>query len=246
MYLRPVILSLALVASHALLLDATAQVISDHTTRVVVEHEGWQLIGDFYVPPTEGAYPAVLMVNQAAGDRTVYHELAQHLAARGIASLRIDLRGHGESINLGRFVPGEHPRSPLIWNAEADVAAAHAFLRSQPRIDHERIGIVGASYSGEEMAEAGRMHGYAQTYAVLSPGSFSEASILGIDTSEATWLFITAKDDAYLQDITAAVQMQSQTAEIIIIPGTAHATNILAARPTMAERIAIWLTEQLQ
>jgi hypothetical protein len=34
--------------------------------------------------------------------------------------------------------------------------------------------------------------------------------------------------------------------ELIILPGTEHATRILEARPDMAERIAIWLSGQLQ
>jgi hypothetical protein len=39
---------------------------------------------------------------------------------------------------------------------------------------------MGASYSGEELAEAGRIIGYVQAYVELSPGSFSDESIDGI------------------------------------------------------------------
>ena len=176
----------------------------------------------------------------------VYKELALQLAARGIASLRLDLRGHGESTNLGRFVPGERQRSPLIWDAEVDVTAAHQYLRSHARIDGDRIGIVGASYSGEEMAEAGRVDGYAQGYVTLSPGSFSEESIESIDASGVPWLFIISKNERYLQEITAMLQAQSQTVEIVIVPGARHATDILEAHPDMAERIAVWLAQRLR
>ena len=72
-------------------------------TRVVIESRGWQLIGDLCIPGSEKRCPAVLLLNKAAGDRTVYDELARQLAARGIASLRLDLPGHGESVNLGRL-----------------------------------------------------------------------------------------------------------------------------------------------
>ena len=120
-------------------------------------------------------------------------QLAQQLAARGIASLRLDLPGHGESTNLGRFIPSEVDeagREQMIWESNIDVAAAHQFLKNYPGIDPDRIGMIGGSYSGEEMAEAGREHGYAQAYVELSPGSFTEASIQSIDTSEVPWLFI--------------------------------------------------------
>ena len=88
----------------------------------------WKLVGDLRKPVEGSHVPAVIMLNKAAGDRTVYSELAERLAARDIGSIRLDLRGHGESVNLGRFIPGEVPRSPLIWDSEADVMAAMAYL----------------------------------------------------------------------------------------------------------------------
>ncbi len=96
------------------------------------------------------------------------------------------------------------------------------------------------------MAEAGRVEGYAQGYVTLSPGSFSEESIEGIDASGVPWLFITSKNERYLQEITAMLQAQSQTVEIVIVPGARHATDILEAHPDMAERIAVWLAQRLR
>ena len=226
--------------------EGVAQDTLPTETRIVVESGGWQLVGDLLLPASGRPSPAVLLLNKADGDRTVYEELARALAARDIASLRLDLRGHGESTNLGRFVPGEHERSPLIWDSEVDVTAAHEYLRSHPRIDGNRIGIVGGSYSGEEMAEAGREQGYAQAYVALSPGSFSETSILAIDPSNIPWLFIVSNNERFLREITASVREHSRTVEVVIVPGTEHATNILVAHPDMAERIAVWLTQRLR
>ena len=221
-------------------------VAPDTETRVVIENDGWELVGDLRLPVADGPVPAVLMLNKAAGDRTVYRELAEQLASRGIASLRLDLRGHGESTNLGRFVPGEVPHDPLIWDSEADVIAAHRYLMDLDAIDSDRIGMVGGSYSGEEMAEAGRLFQYAQAYVELSPGSFTDESIAAIDTSGVPWLFIASKNERHLKEITAAVRAESETVEMIILPGTEHATRILEARPDMAERIAVWLAQRLQ
>ena len=244
--MKTAVLGLLLLCHGCLFQQAAAQESAIEETRIKIENEGWELVGDLLLPASEGPLPAVLMLNQAAGDRTVYKELALQLATRGIASLRLDLRGHGESTNLGRFVPGERQRSLLIWDAEVDVIAAYQYLRSHARIDGDRIGIVGASYSGEEMAEAGRVEGYAQGYVTLSPGSFSEESIEGIDASGVPWLFITSKNERYLQEITAMLQAQSETVEIVIVPGARHATDILEAHPDMAERIAVWLAQRLQ
>jgi len=218
--------------------------------RVVVESRGWQLVGDLRVPgESDEPCAAVLMLNKAAGDRSVYRALAAQLADRGIASLRLDLPGHGESTNLDRFVPGEsseQARETMIWESDRDVTAAQRFLAGRPGIDPNRIGIVGASYSGEEMAEAGRLRGRAQAYVALSPGSFSDESIRDIDASGVPWLFVASREERHLQEITAAVQERSRTVEMILLPGTEHATNILVAHAEIAERIAVWLASRLR
>ncbi len=231
----------------ALFLLAAAGPLPGQETRVVIPSRGWRLIGDLRLPASSEPAPAVLMLNQAAGTRAAYTELAAQLAVRGIASLRLDLPGHGESTNLGRFVPGEVLRSPMIWDAEVEVAAALEFLRAHPRIDRTRLAAVGGSYSGEEMAESGRIHGYVQAYVALSPGSFSDESIRGIDASGVPWLFIVSRDERYLREITAAVREASLTVELQIVPGTAHASDpAVRRRPgapplsTAAPHIPAW------
>lgn len=222
--------------------------LADQETTITLKSAGWELIGDLRIPDSSSRVPAVLLLNKAAGDRKVYRDLAERLAERGFASLRLDLRGHGESTNLGRFVPGEiddQTRELLIWNSDIDVFAGHQYLMSHTRIDPERIGVVGASYSGEEMAEAGRKNGYAQAYAALSPGSFSEESITAMDESKVPWLFIVSRQERFLHEIAASVQSTTQAVEILYIPGSEHATRILESRPDVSERLAIWLAAQL-
>lgn len=187
----------------------------------------------------------MLLLNKAAGDRTAYADLAHRLGERGIASLRLDLRGHGESTNLGRFVPYAEPRSALIWDAESDVRAAHRFLARHEGIDSTRIGVVGGSYSGEEMAEAGRRWGYARAYVAVSPGSFSDESIDAIDPSGVPWLVIASTDERHLHEVMAALQARSHGAEILFVPGTRHASDILEHRPDVAERVTVWLAAHL-
>jgi dienelactone hydrolase len=220
---------------------------AEQQERVTVRSEGWELIGDLQVPDTLEMLPAVLLLNKAAGNRHVYQELAGHLTERGIASLSLDLRGHGDSTNLDSFVPNESDEATelMIWEAEADVIAAHEVLKAHPRIDPARIAIVGASYSGEEMAEAGRIGGFAQAYVALSPGSFSEESIAAMDESGVPWLFVVSRHERYLTDIAASVQSTTKSVEIVYLPGDAHATRVLESRHDVAERIAVWLASRL-
>jgi hypothetical protein len=67
------------------------------------------LYGSFLRPANKNSYPAVLILPEAGADRNgndadheikpdTYRELAQALAAKGIASVRIDKRGVGQSM----------------------------------------------------------------------------------------------------------------------------------------------------
>jgi len=226
---------------------AATQPARAQETRIELEIGGWRLVGDLLLPAGEGPHPTVLLLHKAAGNRTAFRDLAVHLAARRVATLRLDLRAHGESTNLGEFLPEEDMETlELLTGSDADVAAAITYLRSHPRIDGERIGVVGSSYSGEVMAEAARRTEYVQAYVALSPGSFSEGSMDAVDSSGAQWLFVNSREDRHLLWLVAELEARSKTAEIIVIAGSAHATDILEARPDITERVAIWLAYQLQ
>jgi hypothetical protein len=79
----------------------------------------------------------------------------------------------------------------------------------------------------------------------LSPGSFSDESIVGIDTSGIPWLFIASREERFLMEITAAVVAQTRTADIMLVPGRAHASDLLEDRPDLVPRIVAWLHQAL-
>jgi dienelactone hydrolase len=216
-------------------------------TRVIIENEGWKLVGDWTMPKFKQPVPAVILLNKANGDRQVYKRLAQYLGENGIASLRLDLRGHGESINRGKFVPFQENSVEVLTNTDQDIWAAIRYVKSIKGVARERIGIVGASYSGEEMAIAARKNGYAKAYAALSPGSFSEESIIAIDHSGAAWLFIKSAEERArtLKDFFSAVRQKSKTAQTLEVAGDKHATDILDSNTELAEMLAVWFKYRL-
>ena len=95
----------------------------------------WELIGDLVIPNTEEKPPVVLLLNKANGNREVYRTMANYLSDRGIASLRLDLRGHGESTNVEKFIPGIRRPDPLIWDSEVDHDCVNMKLTS-PHLDN--------------------------------------------------------------------------------------------------------------
>ena len=213
------------------------------TERVTITSGEWRIAGDLVLPQRGSDLAAVIMLNKAAGDRNAYKGLAESLALRGIASLRIDLRGHGESTNRGRFVPGEG--RAIIERSDEDVVAAHEFLKKQERIAPKRIGFVGASYSGEAMMQAARSSEYGAAYVGLSPGSLSDESIASIDREKLPWLLVVSRHERYLKEAAQAFRDQSRTGEFLEVGGTRHATDILAEHSEMADLIAEWFRIRL-
>ena len=100
--------------------------------------------------------------------------------------------------------------------------------------------------AAREMAEAGRLYGNAQAYVALSPGSFSDESIDAIDSSGIPWLFIASRDERHLHDIVASLREKSHSVELLMVPGTEHASRLLSTHPSLAERIAVWLASKLE
>ena len=146
--------------------------------------------------------------------------------------------------NISREILTETVEQAVLAG-KSDVVAAYHFLESHEAIDPSRIGVVGASYSGEETAEAGRLSGYAALYVLLSPGSLSSVSIASMGPSGVPWLFVTGQDDPFLQDITESVRTMAPSTELIVVPGTSHATDLLQEHESLAERIAGWIVLRL-
>ncbi len=106
------------------------------------------LAGTLVIPDGDGPFPAVVFVTgsgpQDRDEALMGHKpflvVADHLARRGIASLRYDDRGFGAS-------GGNHLQS-TVGDFATDVESALAFLAEQPAIDHDATGIFGHSEGG--------------------------------------------------------------------------------------------------
>ena len=217
---------------------------SQAATRTTIASDGWRLIGDYQEPgqgPGQGA--AVLLLHGALRDRRAYAPLARELSRRGLASLRLDLRGEGESTNLGRFEPGQ--ASSLLDGTERDVVAAIAWLRRQPGVDPSRVGVLGASYTGQAMALAGRSGALAAAYVALSPGSFSDESAREIDPSGRPWWFLASRDERFASRVVARIPAMSRTARVTFVEGTSHASDILSPHTMLNAEIADWFAAVL-
>ena len=225
--------------------------------RVEIESDGWVLVGDLTTPEGQPSSAFAILLHKAAGDRQAYVTMAEAMASRSIASLRIDLRGHGESINLGTFNPeiGRYfdENDPaivrnfeLISAGDQDIVSIMQWLEDEPPFSDLPLIVVGSSYTGEEMVEAAAKTKFADIYIALAPGSFSEESIAAIDPSGVPWLFVRAEIELpFFPELFTAIRDGSESAEIWLLPGEGHATDLFDHNPELHLRLINWIVERL-
>ena len=111
---------------------------------VVFDCKGQQLVGMLHLPDDHGRAPAVLLLHGFTGHKAEIHrmfvKLARKLAAHGMASLRFDFRGSGDS--AGEF------EEMTIRSQIADATEALKFLARQKKVNAKRLAIVGLSLGG--------------------------------------------------------------------------------------------------
>ena len=236
-------------------LCTNARTIADEA--ITIHSDGWALRGDLRSPVSGPARAFAILLHKAAGNRSAYKQMAETMAGSGIASLRVDLRGHGESTNIGTFEPdisryfdqddqAVAANFELIRAGDRDIIAVLHWFRGQPEYADLPLIMMGSSYTGEEMAEAGAEFGYADVYVALAPGSFSEHSIDAIDGSGAPWLFVRAEVELpFFPALFEAIRDGSESEEIWVLPGEGHATDLFDENPDLHLRLQDWINAHL-
>ncbi|GLW25149.1 alpha/beta fold hydrolase [Microbispora triticiradicis] len=118
-----------------------------HDIDLTFDSAGHRFVGTLTLPEGDGPFPAALLLpGSGPVDRDSDHrrlplkvtrELAEALAAAGIATYRYDKRGVGAS--TGEFL------ATGFLEGMTDAAAALAALRSRPEIDPSRVAVAGHS-----------------------------------------------------------------------------------------------------
>jgi len=135
-------------------LDNVAMPLNEHAVHFDVN--GQRCHGMLHLPLSGGPHPAVLMLHGFTGQRMEPHRLfvlfSRLLAEHGIASLRFDFRGSGES-------EGTFDEMTVTRELE-DVSVAHASLKSRPEVDPARVGLLGLSMGGMVAALSVKSSGF--------------------------------------------------------------------------------------
>ena len=138
------------------LADAAADLVGSMAEYGVSEsdigfsNEGQSIVGTLAVPEGEGPFPVALLLHGFTGTRhelpvlgtddTMFSRAARWLGERGVASLRIDFRGSGESDGAWE--------DTTFSGQISDAVAALDYLETLEWVDRGRISIVGLSQGG--------------------------------------------------------------------------------------------------
>lgn len=132
---------------------------------IVLENHNQKIFGILHRPIQTSHCPALLICHGLAGHKTgkyrLYVHLAKMLAEAGIAALRIDFRGSGDS---------EGDFSEMTLEGEiSDALKGLDFLHRNPHFDNSRIGLFGRSVGGTVALIAARRHGNIKSLATWAP-----------------------------------------------------------------------------
>src|SRR5438477_5885422 len=226
-------------------------------------YDGTVLKGTYFPGAKPG--PAVLLYHQSNRTRKEWDMVARQLAAAGINTLTVDVRGHGES--GGQEGRGEARKKQ--WPLDLD--AAFQYLISQPGVKRDVIGIGGAGVIGvENSVETARRHSDQVKSLVLLSGETSRDGLQFLrQASQLPELFVVADDDEYpptveameLLYITAsnsgkkfvhysaaqeAPWLWYETANAAKVPATGgHGTDMFKVHPELPGIIVNWFVTTL-
>ena len=214
--------------------------------------------------------PGVLLLHQINRTRKSWDDLAGQLAAAGINTLTLDMRGFGESGSpYTKLTDAERAQVRKMW--PGDVDTAWQYLVSQPGVKRDVIGVGGAGWFGVlHSVEVARQHAAeAKSLALLSGETLQDGLQFLRQASQLPGLFVVADDDEYpptveameLLYITAsnpgkkfvhysaaqdAPWIWYETSDVGKVPANGgHGTDLFTAHPELPGIIVDWFLTTL-
>src|SRR3989440_94955 len=159
--------------------------------------DGTILKGSYFAATKPG--PGVLLLHQSNRPRQSWDEVARQLAAAGINTLTLDMRGFGESGGTPNTKLTDEERAKVRAMRPGDVDTAWQYLVSQPGVNRDVIGLGGAgSFGVLPSVEIARRHSAEVKSLVLLSGETLQDGLQFLrQASQLPGLFVVADDDEY-------------------------------------------------
>ena len=217
--------------------------------------DGWRIAGMMHIPKIKSKVPGVVLVHGSKHEADAYGQvstpgLPQTLSQRGVATLRIDIRGRGASLGSRGF----HSMTPQQREAvRFDVEAAISFLGSQRGVKRNRIGIVAEQdTAGAAVIAGARDRGVAAF--ILISGRLSVPAKGAIASTAVPIMCLVSKEDGRgFRDMTDAyLSSKSNQSRLRVFEGLALGTTMFSTwrnefpnEQPLEEEAGIWLADRL-
>jgi dienelactone hydrolase len=211
--------------------------------------DGIQLAANFR-PAAEGSsgkVPAFICIPMLSRTKSDYDSFTELLSEVGIASLAIDVRGHGESTMGGKI--RFRSFNEKQWNeCLKDVNAAIGWLKSRPEVDQRYIGLIGASIGANFALKAGNRDDIRLVIA-LSPGLDYKGVKIEEDAAKigpkAVYIICTDGDAVAKEAADKLSQIMNPATEVKIIENEkSHGTEMFRI-PFFQEGLIRWITDNI-
>jgi dienelactone hydrolase len=210
--------------------------------------DGTALKASYFAAAKPG--PGVLLLHQCNRQRKVWDEVATQLAAAGINTLTLDLRGFGESggTRNDKRTPEEQAQTPEKNRGDIDIA--FQYLVSQAGVSKDTVGVGGASCGVNNSIQTAIRHPDQVKSLVLFSGNADiEARQFLREDRRIPLLFAVADDDEYAPMVEIVEWLFStagtEEKKFIHYQTGGHGTDMFNLHPELRGMIVDWFVTTL-
>jgi pimeloyl-ACP methyl ester carboxylesterase len=185
--------------------------------------------------------PAVLLLHGYGENRSVWNGLEQQLLTRGWAVMALDLRGHGESKSKNfRSVESSPEWRKDPHEFPVDVDPALDWIKGQPRINTQKIAVIGSDVGANLALIASGRYPEVRTVVAIRPNLDESFALAGsAQDFQPRSALIVASNQSDADRLKAIVRQPSR----ILIASHSGGTAEWTADKQVAEAIFQWLNE---
>jgi pimeloyl-ACP methyl ester carboxylesterase len=209
----------------------------------ILTPDGVPLAASWRPLPDNAGAPGVLLLHDFSRERRDWDALAAEFAAKGLATLAIDLRAHGESTKKNGTPLVISPRQMSDPNGfPRDVEAAGRWLRERS----PKTAIVGLSLGGN-LALLASAQGLADAVVVVSSNVERLPPLAGgRPTAARGALFIAAEQAPQRAESARALfAAAAEPKKLLLVPGSAHNLALFTEHPEAKAAMFDWLVSRL-
>lgn len=207
--------------------------------------DGIELYAAFDVPEgVQAPIPVALLLHGYGENHTVWAPLRERLLERGWAVLALDLRGHGQSRSQG----GTAVEPQESWREDPqqfplDLTPALDYLRTRPRLDTNRIAVIGFDVGAQLALVASSRFREVSTAVALDPNLDEALRMAGTARAfSPRTTFIVASPDGDGERVREVISGASRLTVLDSAPPLTQ-TGVWLGTGDVIEQIVRWLRD---